>query len=64
LKVVINFSKYKENYVQRAISAATELSIDLEVEPEFQSVKRMRYVKRHFDCEAHDEPIMTPEKKN
>jgi hypothetical protein len=55
--------EYKENCVLRATSAATELAIDLEVEPEFQSVKRIRYVKRHFDYEAHDEPIMTPEEK-
>jgi hypothetical protein len=55
--------EYKENCVQRAISAATELAIDLEVEPEFQSAKRIRYVKRHFDYEARDEAIMTPEKK-
>jgi hypothetical protein len=40
-----------------------ELATDLEVEPEFQSAKRIRYVKRHFDYETHDEPIMTPEKK-
>jgi hypothetical protein len=55
--------EYKENCVQRAISAATELAIDLEDEPEFQSVKRIRYVKCHFDYEAYDEPIMTPEKE-
>jgi hypothetical protein len=48
--------EYKENDLQRAISAATELAIDFRVEPEFQSVKRIRYVKRHFDYEAHDEP--------
>jgi hypothetical protein len=42
-------------------SAATGLAIDLEVEPEFQSVKRIRYAKRHFDYEAHDELITTPE---
>jgi hypothetical protein len=45
------------------ISAATELAIDLEVEPEFQSMKRIRYVERHFDHEVHNEPIMIPEKK-
>jgi hypothetical protein len=55
--------EYKENGLQRAISAAMELAIDLEVEPEFQSVKRIRYMKHHFDYEAHDEPIMTPDKK-
>jgi hypothetical protein len=55
--------EYKENGSQRATSAATELAIDLEVEPEFQNVKRIRYVKCNFDYEAHDEPIMTPEKK-
>jgi hypothetical protein len=55
--------EYKENGSQRAISAAAELAIDLEVEPEFQSVKRIQYVKCHFDYEAHDGPIMTPEKK-
>jgi hypothetical protein len=33
--------EYKENGLQRAISAAMELAIDLEVEPEFQSVKRI-----------------------
>jgi hypothetical protein len=40
-----------------------EFAIYLEVEPEFQSVKRKGYVKRHFDYEAHNEPIMTSEKK-
>jgi hypothetical protein len=34
--------EYKENCVQRAISAAMEFAIDLEVEPEFQSVKTNR----------------------
>jgi hypothetical protein len=53
----------KENCEQRTISAATEFVIDLEVEPEFQSVKRIRYMKCHFDYEAHNKPIMTPEKK-
>jgi hypothetical protein len=33
--------EHKENGLQRATSAATELATDLEVEPEFQSVKRM-----------------------
>jgi hypothetical protein len=28
--------EYKENCVQRAISAATEFAIDLEVEPDFK----------------------------
>jgi hypothetical protein len=37
--------EFKESGLQRTISAATELAIDLEVEPEFQSVKRIRYVK-------------------
>jgi hypothetical protein len=55
--------EYKENGLQMPISAATELAIDLEDEPEFQSVKKIRYVKRHFDYEAHDEPIMKLEKK-
>jgi ribosomal protein S17 len=55
--------EYKENGLQRAVSVNTELAIDLKVESEFQSVKRIRYVKRHFDYEAHDDPIMTPEKK-
>jgi hypothetical protein len=36
--------EYKENGLQRAISASMELAIDLEVESEFQSVKRIRYV--------------------
>jgi hypothetical protein len=30
--------EYKENGLQRAISAATELAIDLEVEPVFSKV--------------------------
>jgi hypothetical protein len=55
--------EYKENCVQRTISAATKFAIDREIEPKFQSVKRIRYVKHYFDYEAHDEPIMTPEKK-
>jgi hypothetical protein len=46
--------EYKENGLQRAISAATELAILLDVEPEFQGVKRIQYVRRHFDYEAHD----------
>jgi hypothetical protein len=33
--------EYEENGLQRAISAATEIAIDLEVEPEFQDVKRI-----------------------
>jgi hypothetical protein len=55
--------EYKENGLQIVLSAATEHAIDLEVEPEFQSAKRIRYVKRHFDYEAHNELIMTTEKK-
>jgi hypothetical protein len=55
--------EYKRNGLQRAVLAATELAIDLEVEREFQSVKRIRYVKCHFHYEAQDEPNMTPEKK-
>jgi hypothetical protein len=54
--------EYKEKCLQRAISAATELAIDLEVETKFVSVKRIRYMKRYFDYKAHDEPIITPEK--
>jgi hypothetical protein len=53
----------KENGLQIAISAAMELANDLQVDPEFQNVKRVRHVKRHFHYEAHDEPVMTPEKK-
>jgi ribosomal protein S17 len=53
----------KDFVLQRAVSAAMKLAIDLEVESEFQSVKRIRYVKRHLDYEAHVEPITTPEKK-
>jgi hypothetical protein len=60
----MNFWKNTKKTVYRAISAATELAIELEVEPEFQSVKRIWYVKCHFDYEAHGELIMTPEKKS
>jgi hypothetical protein len=40
-----------------------ELAVDLEVEPEFQSVKRIQYVKCHFDCEAQDELIIDTREK-
>jgi hypothetical protein len=53
--------EYKENGLQVAISAATTLATDLEVEPDFQSVKRVRQVKSHFHYEAHDKLVMTPE---
>jgi hypothetical protein len=55
--------KYEENGLQRANSSATELDYDLQAEPEFQSVNRVRQVKRHFVYEAHDKPVTTPEKK-
>jgi 5'-deoxynucleotidase YfbR-like HD superfamily hydrolase len=51
----------KKNSLERAISAATELANDLQVESEFQGAKRVRNVKRHFQYEAHDQPVMTPE---
>lgn len=43
----------KENGLQRASAAAVELDNDLQVEPKFQSVKRL----------CHSEPIRTSEKK-
>lgn len=43
----------KENGLQRAGAAAVELDNDLQVEPKFQSVKRV----------CHSEPIGTAEKK-
>jgi hypothetical protein len=54
---------YKENGLQRDISAASELANGPQVEPEFQSVKAVRHVKRHFQCEAHDQSVMSSEKK-
>jgi hypothetical protein len=53
--------EYKENGLERVVSAATKLANDLQVEPESQSVKRLRLVKRYFHYEAHDEQVMTPE---
>jgi hypothetical protein len=55
--------EYKENGLQRAISAAMELANELQAEPEFQSVKRVRHVEPHFGNEAHDEPVMASENK-
>lgn len=43
----------KENGLRRASAAAVELDNDLQVEPKFQSVKRM----------YHSEPNLTSEKK-
>jgi hypothetical protein len=54
--------EYIENGLRRAISADTELANDLQIEPEFQSVKRLLQVKRHFHRKSHNEPAMTPEK--
>jgi hypothetical protein len=55
--------EYTENGLQSAMSAATELANDLQLESEFQSVKKVQHVKCHFHYEAQDEPIMTPQKK-
>ena len=38
--------------LERAILSASELATLLDVEPEFKSTKRLRYVKRHFDFES------------
>jgi len=43
----------KEHGLQRASAAAVELDDDLQVEPKFQSVKRV----------CHSEPILISEKK-
>jgi hypothetical protein len=55
--------EYKENGLQKAISAAMELAND-QVKPEFQSVKTVRYKKRHFHYEGHDKPVKTSSKKS
>jgi hypothetical protein len=40
-----------------------ELANERQVEHEFQSMKSVRHVKRHFHNEARDESVMTPQKK-
>jgi hypothetical protein len=55
--------EYVENGLKSTISAAAELASDLQVIPNFRSVKRVRHEKRHFQYEAHNEPVMAPEKK-
>jgi hypothetical protein len=57
-------NEYTENGLQKAILAATDVANDLQVEQQFQSVKRVRHVKRHFRYEARDEPLVTPENKS
>jgi hypothetical protein len=40
-----------------------ELNNDLQAEPEFKNVKRVRHMKRHFHYVDQDEPIKKIQKK-
>lgn len=53
--------KYRENGFKDAITTAKGLAEELNIEPVFKPVKRIRRVKRQFDEIASDEPIECPQ---
>ncbi|XP_033225949.1 52 kDa repressor of the inhibitor of the protein kinase-like [Belonocnema kinseyi] len=53
---------YRKNGFKRAIITAKGLAEELQIEPAFRLIKRIRRVKRQFDEIAQDEPIVYPEK--
>jgi hypothetical protein len=52
--------EYKDNGLQRAISAAAFLASHLPVEAEFRNVKRICHMKSHFQYESH-KLVVTPQ---
>ncbi|XP_051165632.1 52 kDa repressor of the inhibitor of the protein kinase-like [Leptopilina boulardi] len=64
LKNYCNFLEdYRKEGFKKAIVTARELADELEIEPIFKEIKRVRRVKRIFDEKNKDEPITCPEKK-
>lgn len=65
-KMLENCIKFLENYrkdgFKQAMIGARELADELQIEPIFKPLKRVRRVKRHFDENTQDEPI-EPRKK-
>ena len=64
LKKCITFlENYRTFGFKQATVDAKELAEDLNIDPIFKPLKRVRRVKRHYDENAADEPIQNPEKK-
>ena len=51
----LEFLTHYKNGLQEAISVAVELTNDLQVEPQFQSVRKLKHVESNFQYEAHDQ---------
>ena len=64
LKKCITFlENYRTFGFKQATVDAKELAEDLNIDPIFKPIKRVRRVKCHYDENAADEPIQNPEKK-
>ena len=54
---------YRKNGFNQSIITAKHLSEELQIEPVFESLKRIRRAKRQLDKITQDEPIVCPKKK-
>ena len=54
---------YRKNGFNQSITTPKDLAEELQIEPVFKSLKRIRRAKRHLDEIAQDELIVCPKKK-